>query len=538
MRVYYEGTLIYDSGFLSNTGMTNLAFGPGASTLLTIVMNEGGNPDPNTAWYYSITSTHLVPEYLTFVEDTNLTATPIKFAQPPLSAPNYFGNGVVSSNAIFYLPEETLSPLVGRSAFGLWTLEVMDTRAGAANPPPALASWKLDFVFRNSRPVPLQLTQGQPATNILGAGQLQWFTVQVPAWASFATNTLLSATVSLNLWYNATAPPTGTNAGDFALLLNSTAGTRLLQTNGAPPLLPGSTYYLGVENTNGTAVSYVLQIDFDEAAVPTLQSGVPYANTNAGPPHATDYYRYVVSTNAVRAQFEINGPSADLTLVLRRGLPLPTAGSFDYRSANSGTNDELIVLYDYSSPVPLTPGDWFLGVINPSGAPASYSVMATEFPAYGTNLFITNLTASTSSFCLTWNSLPGIHYFVQGKLNLDDARWVTLTPTITATDYSTTYCVPLPSRFHFFRVHEGLVMLPPPLLIGSIALTNSVVRLTWTAPVDNQFHVQWTPALTPPVWSDFTNLVTSTNGVFSFVDDGSQTGGAAQTRFYRLVQLP
>jgi hypothetical protein len=82
------------------------------------------------------------------------------------------------------------------------------------------------------------------------------------------------------------------------------------------------------------------------------------------------------------------------------------------------------------------------------------------------------------------------------------------------------------------------VLLPPPLLIGSINLTNSGVRLDWTAPTNSQFHVQWTPTLNPPAWSDFTNMLTSTNGAFSFFDDGSQTGGTGQTRFYRLLQLP
>jgi hypothetical protein len=146
--------------------------------------------------------------------------------------------------------------------------------------------------------------------------------------------------------------------------------------------------------------------------------------------------------------------------------------------------------------------------------------------------------ASTNSFCFTWNSLPGIHYFVQGKANLEDPQWVTLTSTITATDISTTYCLSLPSRYHFFRVHEGLVLVPPRLLIGSIGLTNGVVRLNWTASTNSQFHVQWTPTFNPPTWSDFTNMLTSTNGAFSFFDDGSQTGGAGQTRFYRLLQLP
>ena len=60
-----------------------------------------------------------------------------------------------------------------------------------------------------------------------------------------------------------------------------------------------------------------------------LTNGIPYANTNSGGTSTNDYYVYDVTTNAVRAQFEINGPTAPLTLVARKGLPVvivnPTA---------------------------------------------------------------------------------------------------------------------------------------------------------------------------------------------------------------------
>ena len=49
---------------------------------------------------------------------------------------------------------------------------------------------------------------------------------------------------------------------------------------------------------------------------------------------------------------------------------------------------------------------------------------------------------------------------------------------------------------------------------------------------------QWTPSLVPAAWSAFTDVVTSTNGVFWFLDDGSQSGGLTGPRYYRLQQLP
>ncbi|MBI3848777.1 MAG: hypothetical protein HY298_04755, partial [Verrucomicrobia bacterium] len=49
---------------------------------------------------------------------------------------------------------------------------------------------------------------------------------------------------------------------------------------------------------------------------------------------------------------------------------------------------------------------------------------------------------------------------------------------------------------------------------------------------------QWTPSLAPTTWNTFTNIVTSATGNFTFVDDGSQTGGLGATRFYRLLLYP
>ena len=56
--------------------------------------------------------------------------------------------------------------------------------------------------------------------------------------------------------------------------------------------------------------------------------------------------------------------------------------------------------------------------------------------------------------------MPGIHYYVQGKTNVNDANWVAVSPTIAATDVFTTWCITLPSACHFFRVSEGLVVTP------------------------------------------------------------------------------
>ena len=387
-----------------------------------------------------------------------------------------------------------------------------DTRAGAADPVPALVTWQLRFVFQDTVPVPMGLAYGVPGTNTIPPGQVAPFAVDVPAWAARATNILVSASAPVNLIFNPALPPTGTNAGDVTLLSGTTGGFFALNTNAMPPLVPGSRYYLGIQNTGTASVTAAVEVDFDVTPLASgnpnnatqpggvlpryfsydvssngtavsfqllnlggnldlvarrglplpaltsfdygsfnpeprtreylssriqalwrwpqgagncvfnadvtnvvftilateytngfpnivnLASGVSFPANNSGTGDATDYYHYVVTTNARRAQFEIDGPTGDMTLVARKGLPLPTLTDYACLSANPGPNEELITLYDFSSPIALTSGDWFISAVNVWGAPVGYAIMATEFPAYGTNVLITSCQALTNSF--------------------------------------------------------------------------------------------------------------------------------------------
>ncbi len=84
--------------------------------------------------------------------------------------------------------------------------------------------------------------------------------------------------------------------------------------------------------------------------------------------------------------------------------------------------------------------------------------------------------------------------------------------------------------------------------ISSIIQTNingsNGFLLTWFAPSNDLFQVQWSSNF-PPTWNTFSNIIsfdtnfpaTSTNAHFDFFDDGSQTGGFSPERFYRLILL-
>jgi hypothetical protein len=81
------------------------------------------------------------------------------------------------------------------------------------------------------------------------------------------------------------------------------------------------------------------------------------------------------------------------------------------------------------------------------------------------------------------------------------------------------------------------VEITPPPTITNITHTNNSVFIEWSGPTTAQYQVQWKSALAQ-TWNSFTNTISSATGQFSFLDNGSQTGGFGATRFYRLVQLP
>jgi subtilisin-like proprotein convertase family protein len=545
MTVYYDGHLIFDSGPVSTAGadyvLTNINYGPGTGTTVTIIMNQNRNPDPGDVWDYVATTTAPGFIYGTFTEDTNLTITPIKFAPVPFTNVQPVTVSGVASNGIFFLPEESLAKVAGEPALGQWRLEIEDTRAGPSagtNPPPALLGWELTFVFADTVPAPIPLTHDQTQTNSVGPGRTQYFSLDVPSWASFATNSLLWASAPVNLLFNQSGPPSATNAaGNFTLLAGSTGGDVVLGPSpGQPPLVPGSVCYFGVQNTNALPVSFAFEMDFD---VPVLANGVPDTGTvAAGAPPS--YFAYDVSGQATAVWFQLADLDGNVDLFAQYGLPFPSATNFDYSSANPATNEQQILVFAGSGPVPLAPGRWYLGVFNADTNTVSYTILAEEFTVLGANVTVTDYEVSSNSLCFTWASTPGLCYYVQGATDSTGTNWANVSRTLLATGSQTSFCVPLPSPFQSFLVQQGI--LPgtnlAPVSITGVSIVPAGFQLQWQAPVGSQFQVQWSPVLGPASWTPFPDLITSPGVVFSFLDDGSQTGGLDAARFYRVLELP
>src|SRR5271165_4082044 len=111
--------------------------------------------------------------------------TSITFSNQIYTVANLVTNAVVAVSNLYYLPEQSLDPLVGTSAYGVWQLEIQDDRVGATNNA-VLESWQLQFVFANTNPAPTGINGG--VTNSIPPGGLSWYEVDVPVNADFATN--------------------------------------------------------------------------------------------------------------------------------------------------------------------------------------------------------------------------------------------------------------------------------------------------------------------------------------------------------------
>lgn len=75
--------------------------------------------------------------------------------------------------------------------------------------------------------------------------------------------------------------------------------------------------------------------------------------------------------------------------------------------------------------------------------------------------------------------------------------------------------------------------------ISSFARTRGGITLFWNADPAAEFQVQWKSSNTTTNWSNFNRrTVTSSDGNFSFLDDGSENSEYGDSRYYRLFQLP
>jgi subtilisin-like proprotein convertase family protein len=309
-----------------------------------------------------------------------------------------------------YLPEDSMSTLNGEDAYGVWTLEIWDNRVGANVAPNSaiLQNWQLNFVLQPSNAPPVvHLQHGVIYTNTLIAGGIQNFVVDVPQWATNATNILVSSTNPRLL----TPLPVGVLWDLFKQAPSSTAkaivwppnntGSKVLYSGTTPPdIVPGQPYYLTITNPNPVAVTFAYGVWFDmlgltnctpysnfvaEAGVPRyFQFDVPTSPVPPGAiPQAVSFYLTGVPNNFV-------GVRSNVTVVLSEHLPLPDLTHYDYISINPATNDDILMLVTNTTPFPIQTNRWYVGIFNQADTSVPLTVQACVSAVYPTIVALTN----------------------------------------------------------------------------------------------------------------------------------------------------
>jgi hypothetical protein len=265
-----------------------------------------------------------------------------------------------------------------------------------------------------------------------------------------------------------------------------------------------------------------------------------------GLPAVLDYYLFTVAADATEADFLITPVNGDVDMLILYGA-LPDLTNFDYSASLLGT--PLVSVTTNSTPQALTPGNWYIGIVNQDPTSVTYSIKASQVlpgaPTSGVGITVTNGVVT-----LTWAGTATQTFTVQYATNLPGTgpiNWITIAtpPTYanglwTFTDDGSLSGGPAP--FKLYRVLAGSA--PPPIvttITPTIAVSGTVATLAWAANAGLNFEVQYTagiPASGTLTWITLTGPITYANGVYTFTDDGTQSGGFTGFKLYRVVQLP
>jgi hypothetical protein len=389
-------------------------------------------------------------------------------------------------------------------------------------------------------PAPPTVTT-EPATNLTPA------TATLQALVNpNGTNTLVSFAYGTNTSYGSYTPGTllanSLNRGQWVTYLVS-------------GLLPGMIYHYRAIGANVAGTNYGVDLTFtnppERAAVLTL----PATNVTAfgatlpatvTPNGAATTVSFEYGTNLSDGSFStgkllnsnLNSPQSVAVTV---GGLLPGV-LYHYQAVgvnSAGTNDGGDLTF--TTP-PAAPAVVTLPATNVVGNTATVAALATPNGAAATVYFeygtTTNYGGSTSPTALVGN--------------LDGAQVVT--SVLSGLQPGVNWHYQAVAYNNIGTNYGGDLTLIPPATTASVPLTaiiatNNGYLLSWYAPTNDQFRVQWIGTLSATNWYTFANFVLYTNtnpltvtnptvGLFTFFDNGAQGGPFGPARFYRLFQLP
>jgi hypothetical protein len=413
------------------------------------------------------------------------------------------------------------------------------------------------------------LTNGVPATNAIPSGGLAFYQVDVPTNADFATNLLTFGTGPLDVWFSTNVPPTITNLDDILLIGNAPSGSSVLSATTTPQLMPGTTYYLGVHNTNASSVTYDIGVNFHfpGGSLPPSTNSVPISTitqTNINGTNGFLLVWFAPTNDLFQVQWSpgLLQPWQTFTNIIAfHNFISPTNSEFEFFDDGTQTGGfgpgriYRLILLNPAPVVPVLTGGTPVTSTAPPGSVTFYQVNTPTNANYATNSLITSTLpvnvwittnvpptiTSPTDLVLIPNSTNGSYTTVAGSIFPDFVPGTTYYLGVENTNTgAATYTIQV--DFHLFTTPPSTNPIP----ISTITHTNmngtNGFLLVWYGPASDLFQVQWSPGLFQP-WNTFTNIVgvhifiSPTNSEFEFFDDGSQTGGFGSGRVYRLILL-
>ncbi len=509
------------------------AQGPSTNTILVSVSNKA----------YSITNAFtvvveesnlppvlpVIPDQVVSVPDTLVVTNTATDSDIPVNPLTYSLLGAPTGAAIDANGIITWTPTTAQiGASYLFTTVVTDTNPWAINSTSLSVTNSFHVLVVSSLP------GGPPQTNTAPAGTVSWFEIKVPTNAVAATNVLLFATNQpVNVWFSTNVPPTITTTNDYDLMPVATNGISVLTTNSFPTnIVPGRPYYLGVQNTNSVDVVFSLEVNFELAVAPVGVSNIFISSiiyTNIGGANgflltwfasSNDYFKVDWSPALVPTAW-----SAFTNIITYNPLYPASDASAQFNFFDDGTQTGGLGTMRFYRLL-------LLQATNTLLLPAQTNFIASVgVPLVVTNTAVDSNPSLTSAYQLKLSPVASAAAAINGNgviswtPGLGDAggefKFTTIAadngiPPVRATNSFTVFVLPEPS-------------------ITNVLATATNVTLSWTAPTNDLFEVEWTTNLVPAiVWTVFPGNIAATNGVFTFTDTNAPT----TMKFYRLLWQP
>ncbi len=371
------------------------------------------------------------------------------------------------------------------------------------------------------------------STNIPSATDLQFFEYTVSTNATNVSFTVNNLGGNVQLLLNRSwLPWPGIDGYSITNAAGSSSMDLVVASNSQPVALAPGAWYLRVIDLDATAVPYTIEVAENagtNGVSPSfiqLTNGVAFTNANLAPPALSNIFEFVVASNATQVIFDLLTNSGKAVLLVNYGSP-PNLTNFEYAVTNSGS----VTVLPGSKP-PLVGGNWFVGVFNLTSTAIEFAVEAQEQVAGFT--INPGLVVSTNGIELTWASVPGDVYYVQGKSNLLQSGWTNASPAITATNTVTSYFVSTNLGLHYFRVDQATSGGTPTtfLISPAVSFTTNHFNLSWASAAGATYEVQGKTNLTDSVWYSVSPTLDATNA-----STGFSIPASSGFRFFRVVQL-